>query len=118
LREADFLEAYSEDSSSDRICQSICLTATHNKKITEAYLLRTYNHQYSTKTPDYIIRYNEGADKLRIWQVTRATSAAPFFFKSLIADIESEKIAFKDGGIRENNPSVAAWSEFVSDNSN
>jgi patatin-like phospholipase/acyl hydrolase len=90
------------------------LTATHNKKISEAYLLRTYNHQYTTKTPDYIIRYNEGADKLRIWQVTRATSAAPFFFKALVADIENEKIAFKDGGIRENNPSVAAWSEFVS----
>jgi hypothetical protein len=111
--EPSFLEAYSEDTS-ERICQSICLTATHNKKISEAYLLRTYNHQYSMKTPDYIIRYNEGADKLQIWQVTRATSAAPFFFKALVADIENEKVTFKDGGIRENNPSVAAWSEFTS----
>lgn len=85
-----------------------------NNRISEAYLLRTYNHRYTVKTPEYIIRYNEGADKLHIWEVTRATSAAPFFFKALVADIENEKRTFKDGGIRENNPSVAAWSEFTS----
>lgn len=57
--------------------------------------------------------YNEGADKLRIWEVTRATSAAPFYFKSLEAYVNNELIVFKDGGIRENNPAGAAWSEFV-----
>jgi len=111
--EPPYVEPFSEDTS-ERICQSICLTATHNNQISEAYLLRTYNHRYSIKTPEYIIRYNEGADKLAIWQVTRATSAAPFFFKALVADVANERRTFKDGGIRENNPSVAAWSEFTS----
>jgi Patatin-like phospholipase len=99
----------------NRICHSVCLTAIHNKNIINAYLLRTYNHVYSQDTPLFVTRYNEGAEKLRIWQVTRATSAAPFFFKSLVADLEDGLAReFKDGGIRENNPSVAAWSEFIS----
>jgi len=32
----------------------------------------------------------------------------------LEADIYGEKRVYKDGGIRENNPSAAAWNEFVS----
>ncbi|KAF2147202.1 uncharacterized protein K452DRAFT_304079 [Aplosporella prunicola CBS 121167] len=97
----------------ERICQTICLTATHNERVNEAHLLRTYNHQY-INIPNYITLYNQGADKLRIWEATRATSAAPFYFKILEADIRGEKQGFKDGGIRENNPAGAAWSEFVS----
>lgn len=58
--------------------------------------------------------YNEGCDPLRIWEVTRATSAAPFYFKSLEAVVSDELVTFKDGGIRANNPSGAAWSEFIS----
>ncbi|KAF1963562.1 FabD/lysophospholipase-like protein [Byssothecium circinans] len=101
----------------DRICQSICLTATRSGQIDEAYLLRTYDHRYGPKTPVWVTPYNEGADKLRIWQVTRATSAAPFFFKMLEADFGVRgKVGFKDGGIRENNPSHAAYSESVSRN--
>jgi len=99
----------------DRICQTICLTAVHNAQISEAYLLRTYPHRYTPgAVPNWITLYNEGCDPLRIWQVTRATSAAPFFFKQLEADIHNELRNFKDGGIRENNPAGAAWSEFVS----
>ena len=78
-----------------------------------AYLLRTYDHQYPNRLR-FVTNYNTGAEKLQIWQVTRATSAAPFYFKSLIADIEGERREYKDGGIRENNPSTAAWSEFMS----
>lgn len=51
---------------------------------------------------------------MRIWQVTRATSAAPFFFDALEADIKGETWTFMDGGIRQNNPSTAAFSEFIS----
>jgi hypothetical protein len=91
---------------------SICLTATHSGQIGEAYLLRSYNHTYNEKTfPPWAITYNEGADKLKIWQVTRATSAAPFYFDMLVADVKNERMGFKDGGIRENNPSFAAYSE-------
>ena len=102
-----------EFDSPGHICQSICLTAVHNGRIDEAHLLRTYDHHYND-IPNWITPYNEGADSLRIWQVTRATSAAPFYFDILEADLGDEKWAFKDGGIRENNPSGAAWSEFVS----
>ena len=111
--EPDELEQWHKDTD-NRLCQSICLTATHNKRATEAYLLRTYNHVYSIMTPEFVTEYNTGAEKLRIWQVTRATSAAPFYFQSLIADVANETKEFKDGGIRENNPSGAAWSEFIS----
>lgn len=100
----------------ERICQAICLTATHSGQIDEAYLLRTYDHRYDPSiAPVWVTPYNEGADKLRIWEVTRATSAAPFFFKMLEADLEDRgRIGFKDGGIRENNPSYAAYSEHAS----
>lgn len=47
--------------------------------------------------------------------MTRATSAAPFYFDMLTADLgERGFMSFKDGGIRENNPSYAAYSEHVS----
>ncbi|KAF2195450.1 FabD/lysophospholipase-like protein [Zopfia rhizophila CBS 207.26] len=101
----------------ERICQAICLTATHSGQIDEAYLLRTYDHRYDPDiAPVWVTPYNEGADKLRIWEVARATSAAPFFFKMLEADFGHPrgKIGFKDGGIRENNPSYAAYSEHAS----
>ncbi|KAF2659477.1 FabD/lysophospholipase-like protein [Lophiostoma macrostomum CBS 122681] len=101
----------------ERICQSVCLTATHSGMIDEAHLLRTYDHRYDpTITPIWVTPYNEGIDKLRIWEVTRATSAAPFFFKMLEADFGGRrgKVGFKDGGIRENNPSYAAYSEHAS----
>lgn len=91
------------------ICQSICLTAVHNGRIDEAHMLRTYDHRYED-VPNWILPYNEGADRLKIWQVTRATSAAPFYFKMLEADLRGEKWVFKDGGIRENNPAGAVSS--------
>lgn len=95
-----------------RVCQSCCLTATHDKNISEAYLLRSYPHHYSEKSPNWVTRYNEGADNLPIWVCTRATTAAPFYFKMMKAEVGGEEKAFKDGGIRENNPSAAAMSEF------
>ncbi|KAI1675850.1 Patatin phospholipase [Pyrenophora tritici-repentis] len=100
----------------ERICQSICLTATHNGRIDEAHLLRSYDHQYDPDiAPPWVTSYNPGADKLKIWQVTRATSAAPFYFEMLTADLGTgRKMSFKDGGIRENNPSYAAYSEHAS----
>ncbi|KAI8931455.1 hypothetical protein NX059_011781 [Plenodomus lindquistii] len=100
-----------------RICQSICLTATHSGQIDEAYLLRSYNHVYNPHiAPAWVTPYNTGADALSIWQVSRATTAAPFYFSMLVADVGRNrgKLGFKDGGIRENNPSYAAYSEHAS----
>lgn len=94
----------------------ICLTAIHSGQIDEAYLLRSYNHQYDPDiAPPWVTPYNTGADKMKIWQVTRATSAAPFYFEMLTAEFgDGLKKNFKDGGIRENNPSYAAYSEHAS----
>lgn len=93
----------------------ICLTAIHSGQIDEAYLLRSYNHQYDPGVaPPWVTPYNTGADKMKIWQVTRATSAAPFYFEMLTVELANEKKNFKDGGIRENNPSYAAYSEHAS----
>ncbi|KAF2227954.1 acyl transferase/acyl hydrolase/lysophospholipase [Elsinoe ampelina] len=97
-----------------RVCQSCCLTAIHNGTVQRAHLLRSYPHRYTRDLPAWITPYNSGADKLAIWQVTRATSAAPFYFEMLEAIVENEKRGHKDGGIRENNPAGAAYSEFVS----
>ncbi|EMC95615.1 hypothetical protein BAUCODRAFT_109052 [Baudoinia panamericana UAMH 10762] len=95
-----------------RVCQSCCLTATHDKSISEAYLLRSYPHYYTDDVPNWITRYNEGADELPIWKVTRATTAAPFYFETVQHEVEGGTKLFKDGGIRENNPAGAALSEF------
>lgn len=103
------------DPEAPRVCQSCCLTATHNRSVIHAHLLRSYPHFYDDQTtPNWLTRYNQGADPLTIWQTTRATSAAPFYFELLAAEINGEVQNFKDGGIRENNPSGAAWNE-VSD---
>ena len=84
-----------------------------NGRIDLAYLLRTYDHHYAS-IPNWLKCYNSGADPLKIWQVTRATSAAPFYFDELKVWIYNEEWIFKDGGIRENNPSEAAYTEFIS----
>ena len=95
-----------------RVCQSCCLTATHNENISEAHLLRSYPHFYRADVPNWITQYNEGADEMPIFKVARATTAAPFYFEMVKAVVDGMEKAFKDGGIRENNPSGAALSEF------
>jgi hypothetical protein len=95
-----------------RVCQSCCLTATHDESISEAYLLRSYPHYYSETAPNWITRYNEGAEMIEIWKMARATTAAPMYFEMVKTVIDGVEKVFKDGGIRENNPSGAALSEF------
>ncbi|PNS20664.1 hypothetical protein CAC42_2909 [Sphaceloma murrayae] len=102
------------DPNAPRVCQSCCLTAIHSGQVSQAHLLRSYPHIYTKDLPAWITPYNSGADPLYIWQVTRATSAAPFYFDMLEAMVEQEWRGHKDGGIRENNPSGAALSEFAS----
>ena len=95
----------------------ICLTATHTGQIDVSYLLRTYNHRYDPEiSPRWVTPYNEGADDVAIWQAARGTTAAPFYFKTLEAFVGDPPVlvGFKDGGIRENNPSYCAYSEHAS----
>lgn len=91
------------DPEAPRVAQSCCLTAVHNQNVIRAHLLRSYDHHYTDETPLWITPYNEGADQLEIWQVTRATSAAPFYFNMLQVTLNGQLLTFKDGGLRENN---------------
>ncbi|KAI4942845.1 hypothetical protein J4E91_009765 [Alternaria rosae] len=79
------------------------------------YGTSTGGHYYNPDTlPPWVLTYNEDTPDLRTWQVGRATTAAPFFFKPLEVMSPNGSLTFKDGGIRENNPSFCAYSEAAS----
>lgn len=93
----------------------ICITAVNTGRVDEAYMLRTYNHIYDLDIlPPWVAMYNENSPNLTILQVGRATTATPFLFKALEVNSPLGHMAFKDGGIRENNPSYCAYSEATS----
>ncbi|KAF2745973.1 FabD/lysophospholipase-like protein [Sporormia fimetaria CBS 119925] len=95
----------------------IVLVATRSGQMDDTYLLRTYDHVYDPHiAPVWVTPYNTKADDIGIWQAARATTAAPFYFKPLkvsFGDLKGD-ITFKDGGIRENNPSYTVYSENAS----
>lgn len=51
------------------------------------------------------------ANKCKIWQAARCTSAAPSFFKPMFVEIPAPGGWFLDGGLRHNNPSQLALDE-------
>ena len=51
------------------------------------------------------------ANKCKIWQAARCTSAAPSFFKPMFVEIPTPGGWFLDGGLRHNNPSQLALDE-------
>ena len=85
------------------------------------YLLRTYGAEAPPLDPDRSgtgppTRRNPGdASTLKIWQVARATSAAPGYFTPIKIETGngSEVIKFMDGGFGSNNPSVEAYRDVV-----
>lgn len=72
------------------------------------YLWRTYSHaaRYENSPLEYNAKSLAGA-QATIWQVCRATTAAPWYFKKI--KILSHK--HMDGGVGNNNPSDIAWNE-------
>jgi len=73
--------------------------------VIEHYLFRTYDH--SGHELPYPILNPGPAHNIPIWQVARATSAAPTYFKAM----KIEQRSFLDGGIGANNPSFIALRE-------
>jgi hypothetical protein len=70
------------------------------------YLFRSYDHWGFD--PPLITERNPGpAHSLPIWQVARATTAAPFYFDTI--EISNRK--FGDGGFGTNNPALEMWHE-------
>lgn len=99
---------------------SICLTAIDGVR-DEPFLLRSYHYEHNlhnlhilSKNNRWIKPYNTGTVKMKVWQVARATSAAPTFFNMLTVELDGEKRRFQDGGTRANNPSYVAYVEHCS----
>ena len=72
------------------------------------YLIRSYRHPRSLD-PDTLERNPGRDDNYPIWQVGRATSAAPLYFKSVRLEEDDERFELIDGGFGANNPSEEAW---------
>lgn len=69
----------------------------------EVYIFRTYNHESGSS-----LVYNPGvADNHYIWQVARATSAAPGYF----SEIKIGDMFYADGALGYNNPAQIALDE-------
>jgi len=75
------------------------------------YLFRTFATSARPGSKGY---YGE-AQKLPIWQVARATSAAPGYFRPMRIKKgdSSESVTFKDGGFGTNNPSVTGYKDTI-----
>ena len=94
--------------SQQRRCMTtvVAQRAQPKRQVEETWLFRSYDH-----LPDDALeagdRMNPGYadDEVRIWQVARATTAAPGFFPQMKIGNDP----YMDGGVGANNPSDLAW---------
>ena len=70
--------------------------------------MRSYRHPKSLRE-DPLERNSGREDNYPIWQVGRATSAAPLYFESVRLEEDDEKFELIDGGFGANNPSEEAY---------
>lgn len=72
------------------------------------HLFRSYNHteRFANDSREYNPQ-TLGKSKTTIWEACRATSAAPYYFRSMFIHPDH----FLDGGMGNNNPSNIAWNE-------
>ena len=74
------------------------------------YLFRSYRHPKSVQgTYDVLERNPDVLDEYQIWQVGRATAAAPTYFKAVKLEEEDDKTEYIDGGFGANNPTEEAY---------
>lgn len=70
------------------------------------YLFRSYDHH--PHVPPYVQERNPGySQRARIWQVARATTAAPTYFDPIVID----NCRYGDGGFGANNPIFEIYHE-------
>ncbi|KAF7924653.1 uncharacterized protein EAE97_010604 [Botrytis byssoidea] len=92
-------------SNKDR-CWTIVLAVRENNSANAPYLFRTYEHVKSEL--NYSEELNPGPPlHIPIWQVARATTAAPTYFKPF--QLLNER--FVDGGYGHNNPTSRTFAE-------
>lgn len=72
------------------------------------YLMRSYRHPRSRR-PDPLERNPDIENNHLVWEVARATSAAPSYFKAFDIEEGNEKSELIDGGFGANNPTEEAY---------
>ena len=80
------------------------------------YLFRTYDNLHKSEDPEQQ-RWDRNpaqAHDIAIWQVARATAAAPTYFKPMVI----EGLEYLDGGFGANNPCLEAYDEVKKMNNN
>ena len=79
-----------------------------SEKITAPYIFRSYEHTVRrTQEPFLYPRNPSESPEFEIWQVARATSAAPSYFKST----QLYEYRYSDAAININNPSLEVYKE-------
>lgn len=84
--------------------------------IEKPYLFRTYDNLHKSEDAE-LQKWDRNpaqAHDIPIWQVARATAAAPTFFKPIVID----GLEYLDGGFGANNPCLEAYDEVKKMNNN
>lgn len=110
--------------SDEDLCRTVVLAYAEHQKSDAPHLFRTYwtpqstDAQNQTRLRETTARNYGPPPNLRIWQIGRATSAAPKYFppikiKRSMGDDGPRDVRFKDGGFGCNNPSEEAYHDIV-----
>lgn len=111
--------------SAEELCRTIVLAYANTASESEVpYIFRTYRtlplqlDRSRSMSRQRTFRNQGSAPGLPIWQIARATSAAPGYFppikiQSGSSQNPNEVILFKDGGFGANNPSKEAFGDVV-----
>ncbi len=93
---------------------SIVLAYADHNTGESPYLFRTYGNLAPPRR-HRTLRNPGGASMVSIWEVARATSAAPGYFSPIRIKTGRgpEAITFKDGGFGSNNPSEEAYKDIL-----
>ncbi len=98
----------------DAVFYSMVVAYGDREETESPYLFRTYRTEAPPPPKKNQRRYGEPS-ALPIFQVARATSAAPNYFRPITIETENgkEKVRFKDGGFGSNNPSEQIYRDVV-----
>ncbi|KAI4129438.1 MAG: hypothetical protein LQ338_002219 [Usnochroma carphineum] len=123
-RHSEKNELYEDFPSDEDFCRTVVMAYAEYNKTEAPYLFRTYYtpppsaDPKKTKLRQTTARNHGQPPKLRIWQIGRATAAAPKYFppikiKQNMGDDRQCDVGFKDGGFGCNNPSKEAYHDVV-----
>ena len=110
--------------SHEDFCRTIVIAYEEHNNTETPYLFRTYYTLRPAGDPNrsgsrQATARNHGRPRqLSIWQIGRATSAAPKYFRPIsiegsMSDNHHRDVRFKDGGFGCNNPSTEAYHDIV-----